>query len=102
MTDLGKFNVPRRSHDPLLRTSVESSTFNKMWLGDGRHITSLQRIGYGIFSGAFICAGLFTLSVAVSDFEEAQIFMGIGFGLATLFFVYLGLRGFRSVFRFQQ
>lgn len=102
MSDFEKDDMSGSSHDPLRRASVECSTFNKFWLSDGGHRTPLQQVGYGIFSMAFICVGLFTLSAAASNFEADQIFMGIGFGFATLFFLYLGLRGLRNVFRFQQ
>ena len=91
-----------RSHDPLREASVDSPAFTKSWLTNGELLTPIQRVGHTVFSFAYIGAGLFTLGASIDGFKEGDVFMPVGFGVATAFFLYFGLRGLRNVLRFRR
>ena len=91
-------DMRRRSYDPLQEVSIDSPTLAKSWLTNGQFLTPVQRVGYVLFSIGYIGAGLFTLGASIEDFKEKDVFFSLGFGVATAFFFYFGLRGLRNVF----
>ncbi|MDW5265016.1 MULTISPECIES: hypothetical protein [Acidobacteriaceae] len=102
MSNLHEEDMRRRSYDPLRKVSIDSPTLAKSWLANGQFLTPVQRLGYAIFSFAYIGAGLFTLGASIEDFKEKDVFFSLGFGVATAFFFYFGLRGLRNVLRFRR
>src|SRR5258708_5771638 len=101
MSEIDESVAQVKRFDPLRAASSEAPTFNRLWLTHGASMTPLQRVGFGIFSLAFVGIGLFTLAGAVSTFGAPELFLCFCYSMATVFFLYLGLRGLRKVFRRQ-
>jgi hypothetical protein len=92
--------LPSKSYDPLEAARVEAGTFNRLWLKDGRSLSGLQRIGYGIFSTGFIAGGLFCADGSLESWQEGDIVWCFLWGLGTVFMLFLGGLGLRNILRF--
>jgi hypothetical protein len=90
----------RKIYDPLAASSIESDAFNRAWLKDGKRLKPIQRVGFGIFSLAFIFAGLVAGGFCYFSFDSG-IFAFLLSGAISLFTLVLGGMGFRNVLRFK-
>ena len=101
MQDHDEERMEHRGHDPLRQAVAASSLLTKFWLTNGQKLTPLQRVGYGLTSFVYVGMGLFCLNASIENFKEDDRFMVLFFGVAAVFFLYLGLRGFRNILRFR-
>lgn len=87
--------------DPLRAARLDAGSFNRSWLKHGEFMPPVQRIGYAVFSLAFVGAGLFLLNGGreVMRSGDATFFLWL---FASLAFVSLGALGLRNVLRFKK
>jgi hypothetical protein len=57
-------------------------------------------VGYGLISFGYVGAGLFLFDGSIENFKDDNRFMVLFFGVAAMFCLYLGIRGFRNILRF--
>jgi len=86
--------------DPLRAAASESRGFNQLWLKNGRDLAIGQRIGFVIFSLAFIAFGISELSNCIEAMREDNLF-AIGYGLSAGLLLLVGGFGVRNVLRFK-
>jgi hypothetical protein len=91
----------RKGYDPLRAARLDAGSFNRSWLKHGELMPPVQRIGYAVFSLAFIGAGLFLLNGGWEVMRSGDATFVLWF-FASLAFVSLGALGLRNVFRFKK
>jgi uncharacterized membrane protein YuzA (DUF378 family) len=79
----------------------DSVAFNRMWFRNGEALSSVQRVGYLIFSLAALALGVIGLRESISILTEEALYFGLLIStLKDLAFVSLGLVGIANALRF--
>jgi hypothetical protein len=96
-----------KSHDynPLNSAHKETPNFNRLWLRNGENLKPIQRIGFMVFSLAFLAAGFCFWQASwefFTDHSSGWLFWALGFGFASAFFFCVGVAGLRNSLRFKK
>ena len=87
--------------DPIRKSHREASSFNEAWWKHGERLSWFQRIGYAVFSLAFLAFGLFFLSITASNLRDWDLLGAAGWSIPTFLTLVPGAIGLRNVLRFQ-
>jgi hypothetical protein len=94
-----KLGIPsHRGNDPLQAARVDSNAFNTYWLKSGESLVPIQRVGYAIFSIAFLSIGWLFADQCWEGIRDGDLESGL-FAVPAIFFLWIGGLGFRNVFR---